>query len=102
MNDITKARYFLKHRGSALQHLQSFSLMLSSAEQKYREVKMRQTGNKDVPGTWEQVEAEAFIDLAVLKYMKKHNQLPSDITSLFAPGVSPEQKQVLAKKWAGK
>ena len=100
MNDITKARYYLKHRNSDLQHLESFQLMLVTAEKKYRDIKMRQAGNKDVPGTWDEVEVEAALDYAILRYLKKHNQLPADAPKAFQPGVSLEMKKVIAQRWA--
>ena len=100
MNDITKAKHFLKARKSDLQHLETFALMYNTAEAKYRELKMRQTSGSDAPGTWDEREAEAMINYAVLRYLRRHNQLPKDVSSLFQPGTSPEEKQRLARKWA--
>ena len=100
MNDITKAKHFLKARGSDMQHLESFALMLATAESKYRELKMRQVGHKDFPGTWDAKEVELSIDLAVLKYLKKNNRLPADVSSIFHPSLTAKEKLELAKQWA--
>lgn len=100
MNDITKARHFLKARQSDLQHLESFALMLSTAENDYRNIKRRQSGNKELPGTLDHLEVEAAVEYAVLHYLKKHNQLPKNVTELFKNGVTLDDKRALAKQWA--
>jgi hypothetical protein len=100
MNDITKARHFLKTHGSNLQHLDSFGAMLATAEQNYRELKMRKVGNKDLPGTWDAKEVEAALDYAALKYLKKYNQLPKNAPQAFRQGTTLEDKRQLARQWA--
>ena len=100
MNDITKARYFLKNRSSGLQHLESFALMLSTAEKKYRDIKMRQASNKEIPGTWNEQEAEAALDYALLRYLKKNTQLPPDAAKALLPETSVEDRLALANRWA--
>ena len=99
MNDITKARYFLTQRGSDLKNLESFALMLSSAETKYREVRLRKSRQVDLPGTWERHEADYIVDFAVLRYLKRHNQLPKNVSNVFKPGITPEEKITLASTW---
>ncbi len=99
MNDITKARYFLKTRNSDLQHLTSFGLMFTTAEQKYREIKLRQHSRQDVPGSLDAKEVETAVDYAVLKYLKKFNQLPQDAAKVFAPGVTLDDKRACAEAW---
>jgi len=99
MNDITKARYFLKTRSSALQHLTSFGLMFTTAESNYREVKLRQRSRRDTVGSLDAQEVEAAVDYAVLKYLKKFNQLPRDAAKVFAPGVTLDDKRTCAEAW---
>lgn len=99
MNDITKARYFLKQRGSDLQHLESFALMLSAADSHYREVKLQKARKIDQPGTWESYEADCAIDLAVLRYLKRNNQLPRNVADVFKPDITVEEKLNLASSW---
>jgi hypothetical protein len=98
MNDITKARHYLKSRGSKLQSLPSFPSMLSSAEQEYRNLKLRAVGNKEGI-SFEEKEVEAALDYAVLRYLKRHNQLPPNIKSAFDPGNTLELKRELAMVW---
>lgn len=100
MNDITKARHFLKTRGSDLVHLESFALMLATAEKRYREIKMRQKAQIDVPGTWEIKEVEAALDYAALRYLKKHNHLPKDAVRIFSGQATLEEKRATAQRWA--
>ncbi len=99
MNDITKARYFLKVRNSDLQHLTSFGLMFSTAEQNYRNVKLRQNSRRDVPGALDAKEVEAAVDYAVLRYLKTFNRLPPDTPLVFAEGASLDDKRRCAEIW---
>ncbi len=99
MNDITKARYFLKTRGSDLQHLTSFGLMFVTAEANYRTVKLRQQGNRDGAGALDEKEIETSLDYAVLRYLKRHNRLPPNAADAFKPGVTLEDKRDLARQW---
>lgn len=100
MNDITKARAFLSRRESDLQHLESFGLMFATAQKKYLDIRRRQVGNKDVPGTWDAKEVEAALDYAALKYLKKYGNLPRNVALAFRQGVTLEEKQNLAREWA--
>ncbi len=100
MNDITKARYFLKIHGSDLQHLTSFGLMFATAEQRYREIRIKKQGNREGAGAYDKREVAAAIDYAVLKYLKKHNRLPPTAPEAFAPGATLEEKRTLAEQWA--
>ncbi len=98
MNDITKARYYLQQRGSSVAHLTSFGLLLAHAENEDRDIKLRQQGNAE----WDNLsseEAESALDYAVLKYMKKHNRLPRNITDAFKQGITKEDKIALAMVW---
>ena len=99
MNDITKARYFLKTCNSDLQHLVSFGLMLATAEQRYRDIQLRKQGNKDEVGTWDAKEIEVLLEVSVLRHLKKTNQLPRNVGEAFQPGTSPERKRELAMTW---
>lgn len=99
MNDITKARYYLKGKQSDLQHLTSFGLMLTTAERRYRDLKLKKQGNKDVVGTYDKQETEAMVDLAVLRHLKKYNQLPKDLLEVFRQGITDEDKRALAMRW---
>lgn len=99
MNDITKARYFLQVRGSKLKDLTSFGLMLATAENKYRDVRMRQVG---APGDREgidPIEVDALVDYAVLKYLKKYNKLPQNASVVVQEGATWEQKREAAMGW---
>ena len=99
MNDITKARYYLKGQQSDLQHLTSFGLMLATAEQRYREIKLKKQGNREVVGTYDKKEADVMLDYAVLKHLKRHNQLPKDLLQAFEKNITLEEKQALAIRW---
>ncbi len=99
MNDITKARTFLNAVGSDLQHLVSFGLMLTTAEQRYREIQLRKQGNKDIPGALDAKEVEAALELSVLRYLKRNNQLPRNITDAFHNEATLDSKRELAMLW---
>ena len=99
MNDITKARAFFTATGSKLQHLQSFGLMIATAEQNYKELRLQQQGNKAIPGSLDVREVEIIVELAVLRYLKKYNRLPGNVTDAFAPDVTLDQKKDLALVW---
>jgi len=101
MNDITKARYYLKAKQSDMQHLTSFGLMLVTAERKYRDLKLSQQGNKQVVGTYDQREVDAMVDVAVLRYLKKYNQLPKELPQVLQPHLSLEEKKAFAVRWMG-
>ncbi len=100
MNDITKARHYLKTRGSGMQHLTSFGLMFATAEQQYRDIKIRQQVKQDGVGELDGKEVEAAVDYAALKYLKKYNRLPPNIAALFKTNVTLEDKKNLAQQWA--
>lgn len=100
MNDITKARYYLKCRESDLQHQTTFGAMFAAAEERYRNVKLRVQRKLDAPGTLDAKSIETAVDYAVLKYMKKYNRLPTDLPKLFSSEISLEDKRKLAERWA--
>lgn len=100
MNDITKARHFLKARQSKLEHLDTFALMLTTAEDYYRNIKRRQSANKDLPGTLDELEVETAVEYAALRYLKKYNQLPKNVSDLFKHGLTLDDKRALARQWA--
>lgn len=99
MNDITKARVFLNAAGSKLQHLQSFGLMLATAEQNYRELKLSKQGERVIVGSLDEREVEITLEVAVLRYLKRRNHLPGNITDVFSPGVTQAKKKELALTW---
>ncbi len=98
MSDITKARYFLKHRSSNLHSLETFGLMLATAETNYKEVRSQaKNNNKDID--FEQQELECAIDLAVLNYLKKYARLPDDVTKVLLNATSDIEKRNLVMGW---
>lgn len=99
MNDITKARYFLKTRSSDLQHLTSFGLMFATAQQRYRDVKLRQRSRTDTEGALDVKEIEAAVDYAVLRYLKQFNRLPPNAAAVFAQDVTLANKRDCAEGW---
>lgn len=99
MNDITKARFYLKKRASSMQHLTSFGLMFSTAEQAYREKKITGRSGYGKDSSLDRQEIEAAIDYAVLGYLKKYNKLPPNIADLFRQEITLEEKKDLAKQW---
>ena len=99
MNDITKARYYLKGKQSDLQHLTSFGAMIAAAERRYRDLKLNKQGNKEVPGTYDKKEVEAMLDLAVLRHLKKYNRLPRDLLKVFEQGATEDERKALAVRW---
>lgn len=99
MNDLTKARYFLKTRNSDLQHLTTFGLMFATAESNYREIKIRGQGNKEGAGSLASKEVEAAVDYACLRYLKRFNRLPQDAPVVFSQGVTLDDKQRCAENW---
>lgn len=96
---ITKARHYLKTRQSKLQHLTTFGLMLASAETKYRELRLATRGNRVEAGTLDSALIEAGLDFAVLKYLKKRGNLPSNITKVFRGDTTLEDKFELSQAW---
>jgi hypothetical protein len=74
--------------------------MLATAEQQYRDIKLRQQGNKEGPGALDAKEVEAAVDYAVLKYLKKYNKLPSNAGMLSKQGITLEEKKALAQQWS--
>jgi hypothetical protein len=98
MSDITKARYFLRAKGSDLQHLETFPLMMATAQTRYRELRQRSKGNKEGVDLSSQ-ELDAMIDLAVLAYLKKYAQLPKDVPKVLDNTTSAEEKKQLAMGW---
>lgn len=98
MNDITKARAFLRAIDSDLQHLASFGLMLATAEQRYRDIQLRKRSNNEW-SSLDEKELTVTLDYAVLRYMKRTNRLPGNVTEAFAPGVTAERKQELIISW---
>ena len=99
MNDITKARYYLKGKESDLQHLGSFGVMLATAENRYKEIRLKKKGNKEVVGTYDEQEVAAMLDLAVLRHLKKYNQLPKDLPQVFRQGITTEETRDLSLRW---
>jgi len=99
MNDITKARYFLHAKGSDLQHLVSFGLMLATAEQRYRDIRLQKRSGSAMAGTLDEKEVEAALEMAALRYLKKNNQLPRNVAEALSPTATPEQKHELAISW---
>jgi len=99
MNDITKARYFLKSKGSKLQHLESFGLMLATAEDRYRASRIQKASKKGADDSLTREELDSAIDYAVLKYLKRHNQLPTNLPKVLHPGTSVEEKRKMVEAW---
>ena len=99
MNDITKARYFLKTKGSKLHDLQSFGLMLATAEAHYKDVKMRRVGAPGDRMALDPIEIDALVEFACLRHLKLTNRLPADAGLVLQDGVTLEQKRDLALSW---
>ena len=98
MNDITKARYFLRHNRSDLQHLESFGLMYATAENRYREIRLQARSQKgDISLADKELNAAA--DYVVLRYLKKYNTLPSNLPDLFKSDVDNDRKRELLEGW---
>jgi hypothetical protein len=101
MNDITKARFFFNNKGSKLKDLQSFGLMMATAQSRYRDIRLRT--RSWLPGNHEEVdpiEVDALVDLGVLKYLVKHNRLPDNIAEVLSGATSLEDKRDIAMVWA--
>lgn len=98
MSDIAKARFFLKAKGSKLQHLETFALMLATAKSNYKEMKLRSQGNKEGISL-EKKELETAIDLAVLSYLNRHAQLPPNVKDVLSVLASDAEKHQLAMSW---
>jgi len=101
MNDITKARHYLKTRQSDLQHLTSFGNMLATATQRYREILLQKQGNREAQGTYDSREIEYLLDMAALKHLKKYNRLPRNVVDAFKDNITSEEKKELAIVWLG-
>ncbi len=99
MNDITKARAFLTATGSKLTHLVSFGLMLATAEQNYRDLRLKQQGNKEMAGSLDQKEVDVILEVAVLRYLKRTNRLPANIQDAFLDGTTLKEQRDLALSW---
>jgi len=96
--DITKAKFFLKAHGSKLQHLETFSLMLATAESNYKNVRLRAKGNKEGID-FSSKELECAVDLAVLQYLRKYARLPDNAAEILLPTTSDEKKLEMAMGW---
>ena len=90
---LTKAKKYLKTRNSDMQHLTSFGLMLATAQSRYNQLRLD-------GGGWGTKEVEILLDFAVLKYLKKFNQLPRNIGDAFNPDATVDTKKELALQWA--
>ena len=99
MNDITKARAFLNAQKSDLQHLTSFGLMLATAKQKYRDLQLNKQGRAEIGTGLDRREVDAALNLAVLRYLKRNNQLPPNVKAAFRNGITLEEQQELAMMW---
>jgi hypothetical protein len=104
MNDVTKARYFLKANGSKLQTLETFALMLATAEARYKDLQMKirtraMPIQTRLPMSLDVAEVDAALEYAVLRYLKRHNQLPKNASKAFGNGVTLEEKRALAEEW---
>jgi len=99
MNDVTKARYFLRTRQSDLATLETFALMYATAENDYKNIKLKQNSKSVAPGELDAKEIEAALDYAALRYMKKHNVLPPNVADIKKPNLSLEEKRSLAAQW---
>ena len=102
MNDITKAKYFLKAHGSKLESLETFGLMLATARDKHRELRLEKSSSMATEVVAIRGEGRALrslIDLAVLTYLKKFAQLPTNVADILSPGIDDEAKHDLAHTW---
>jgi hypothetical protein len=99
MNDITKARAFLTAQKSDLQHLTSFGLMLATATQEYRDLQLNKKGKPNAGSVLDKREVDAALNLAALRYLKRHNQLPPNVKTAFRNGVTAEEQRELAMTW---
>ena len=50
-------------------------------------------------GTLDEKEVEASLEMAALRYLKRHNQLPQNVAEALNPATTPEQKHELAMSW---
>ena len=101
MNDITKARHFFTTKGSKLKDLQSFGLMLATAQSKYRDLRLRRKSGP--PGDHEAIdplEVDALVDLGLLKFLRRTNKLPADANVVLNKATSLEEKREIAMRWA--
>lgn len=100
MNDITKARYFLQTKGSKLKELQSFRLMLLTAEAKYRDIRRRfRSGMAGDDINLDAREIDALVDYALLKYLERNNKLPSNAPEVLKASTSLKAKKEIALGW---
>ena len=81
-----------------MQHLTYFGLMLATAEQRYRDIKMRQRGDAEIFDLTDK-KVEIMLDVAVLRYMKRNSQLPRDVSTALHPETTLEDKYNLALGW---
>jgi len=101
MNDLTKARHFFTTKGSKLKDLQSFGLMLATAQTKYRDVRLqRKSGPPGDTEAIDPVEVDALIDFGLLKFLSKTNKLPEDANVVLNAGTSLKDKRDIAMRWA--
>lgn len=99
MNDITKARYFLQAVGSKLESLPSFGLMIATAEDNYRKVRLDSMGIAGQREEVDPVEVKALVDYAFLRYLKRYNRLPKNAGMLVQEGITLEEKRDIALGW---
>ena len=70
--------------------------MLATAEQNYRDLRLQ---NKSPDLTLTPKETEIVLDVAVLRYLKRNNRLPGNVTEAFANGTTLDRKKELAMFW---
>ncbi len=100
MNDITKARYFFETKGSKLKDLQSFRLMLATANDRYLNIRRlkRSKSPRDLEDLDPQ-ETDALVDFALLKYLGRHNKLPENAPVVLRQDISLREKKEIALVW---
>ena len=99
MNDISKARFFLKAHGSKLETLETFPSMMAAAESRYMDLRRRLKTNEIPLEELGNKEMEATVDLAVLRFLKNRGRLPENVGEIIHPDTSEERKMELARNW---
>jgi len=100
MSDITKARQYLKMRGSKLQNMTSFGLMYNTAKAEYSDIRLKIRNHKeDYPGALSEKEVYTLVDFAVLNYLRKHAVLPGNVSTLFTGTTTLHEMRDMAVAW---
>lgn len=98
MNEVAKARHFLKQRNSNLMNQPTFQAMLVGARKVYHDIELNKQ-NIIQDGNYEQIEFDNLLNLAVLSYLKKNSKLPAELPTMLDRTIPLEDRRKTVQGW---